>query len=697
MFVRERLVSLKKRVVYCVFAWAFAVAAYAVEYDNDVQSQLELLPYKYSRLNKLKVSDNDSPWVIHITDYHCQYELQQNISKIIYFIANKNRNIPVPICIEGASGAVSTAFFSSIPHEKTRNEVSNYFLKKGKISGAEFYAITADTNQQLYGVDDPGLYNRSYELYREVHHTAVKLQPQFQIISDFFKNGIQQRLSTQSKTIVMAGKKLYSESNVKRFIVSMEPYWSRLEPTSDFSAIKRYYELERLVSAVDFKKVNELKKKLFERLAAILPADQREKILFNTYVRYQLNEISEPVYLRHLAVLGEEYNILDRDYAELMHVTQLLEEIAGFNHEQLLEQCILMYDTLKNHFLTPVERQFVMFYEQWNIIEEMCVLGLSRNDFVNQQFPDKDARDRLLMYVLSAIGDSNSSDKELLFPVEFYAAFNQLYNDVSSFYQSAIARDSALANNTVSLIQTHKVPIVILVTGGFHTNGMMDIFEKEHLNYAVINPHGLEFTAQSNYKSIMMEYPQGAMQLLYSPQSNRLAPRVLLKNILADPILSQQLMKEAALMAKLLAMTEADTLSGFSMAEVSYDSNAFKKKVTDTLKSFTSEWIYRLRKAMPQHGESPADVRKMENSLLQLVLIEESLLLKDGKSIGLTVFDADTETFVHVDAAETASLNTILNYDSALFPDAPVTFDLEERLGSFTFRFTRTQQPTGIF
>ncbi len=74
------------------------------------------------------------------------------------------------------------SFIASIPDEETRNWVGDYFMKNGKISGAEFYCVAQSPDQILVGVDDVSLYNSSYDLYSEVFAAYNRFSSQIKYI-----------------------------------------------------------------------------------------------------------------------------------------------------------------------------------------------------------------------------------------------------------------------------------------------------------------------------------------------------------------------------------------------------------------------------------------------------------------------------------------------------------------------------------
>ena len=57
------------------------------------------------------------------------------------------------ISVEGAEGIVDTSWFKAFPDAEIRKEVATYFMKKGEITGAEYFSITSDYSGTIFGAE----------------------------------------------------------------------------------------------------------------------------------------------------------------------------------------------------------------------------------------------------------------------------------------------------------------------------------------------------------------------------------------------------------------------------------------------------------------------------------------------------------------------------------------------------------------
>lgn len=102
--------------------------------------------------------------VVCIQDLHCNYEVQKNIAGIIRYLA-QNHGLRLA-GEEGASETVRLDVLREFPVRRISEEVSDYFVRQGKLTGAEHFAAVGREPVRLEGVETPELYSASYQAVR---------------------------------------------------------------------------------------------------------------------------------------------------------------------------------------------------------------------------------------------------------------------------------------------------------------------------------------------------------------------------------------------------------------------------------------------------------------------------------------------------------------------------------------------------
>ena len=140
------------------FTWAFDSANYSISQPSIIfNNKTVFIPEKLGTVSHLLQGDNRL--VVHIQDLHCNYEVQMNIAQIIHLLAEKHGLRLVSM--EGTSLPIDTTKIRTFPIKKIRTEVSDYFVRQGKLSGAEFYAATGEYPVRLEGIENEDLYKRN--------------------------------------------------------------------------------------------------------------------------------------------------------------------------------------------------------------------------------------------------------------------------------------------------------------------------------------------------------------------------------------------------------------------------------------------------------------------------------------------------------------------------------------------------------
>lgn len=145
--------------VFPYLTWAFESNTFQSTSGFFFNKQFIEIPQKLATIIKSHSSGNQL--IVHIQDLHCNYEIQKNISEIIGQLVRKNGlNL---VGIEGASQAVNVTKLSTFPVDEVKKEVGDYYMREGKISGAEFYAATGEKNINLVGIENQARYQASRE------------------------------------------------------------------------------------------------------------------------------------------------------------------------------------------------------------------------------------------------------------------------------------------------------------------------------------------------------------------------------------------------------------------------------------------------------------------------------------------------------------------------------------------------------
>ncbi|MCK5218823.1 hypothetical protein KAR10_04840, partial [bacterium] len=141
--------------IFPVITWAFDPGSYSI---SGGQVAFNHNPIKISgKLGEvMQTFQGDERLVVLVHDLHCNFEVQNNIAKMIDALAGRHGLKLVNV--EAASEAIDVSKLSTFPVDSIKKEVAEYFMKQGKITGAEAYASTGKQPIRLEGIEDETLY-----------------------------------------------------------------------------------------------------------------------------------------------------------------------------------------------------------------------------------------------------------------------------------------------------------------------------------------------------------------------------------------------------------------------------------------------------------------------------------------------------------------------------------------------------------
>jgi len=373
--------------------------------------------------------------VIHIQDLHCHYEIQSNIAKIIDYMAG-HYGLQL-VTIEGASQPVNVTKLSSFPVEKVKKEVGDYFMRQGKISGAEFYAATGRHVINLEGIENP-------DHYREGRECVMSF------------------LNNESQGYI----------------------WDIRET------------------------LNELKTKIY---TPELRAFDAKKMAFCQ------GELSLFQYCRFL------YKTACKSALDLSAFPQLVQYATGqskmfsrkIDSEQLYREVDKADAYLRELLYTHADqRSLDQLYHRLNIMEKMLSIAVS-----NEEFAEYRAQPYLFkINTFKAFIERHDESGNLTLPPEVYQLENYL-KKVETFYANADLRSQDFVRNLLAQMKQHQTQLSILITGGYHTQHILNLLRRQNISFISIKPNLSRVDVLNPYFSLLQRQRTPLEKLLAQNQN----------------------------------------------------------------------------------------------------------------------------------------------------------------------------------
>ncbi len=448
--------------------------------------------------------------LINIQDLHCDYFVQKNISSLIEEISKKYKINNV--YVEGGIGNVDTSFLANINSEYKQNILDN-LLKEGKLTGTEYYSAISGKVDLLKGVEDKNIYLKNIVRLDDIINSKEEISVYLSKINkeiDFLKSKYLEEKNKQfDELLKQSENKTISQ---EKFIAELFNY-----ARNNNISLKNYENLEIYLSLFKYSVNN---KKVQKELVKLL-GDIKQALSYDEYNKL-INLTSK---FTDIQILGffikdfcKENNInLSKTYPNLNNFLALKESSLECNPIQLVKEERALIDVIRtclSENQTELEitylSDFEQFYKgylsasltvsQWEYVK----LGLNKFKDLYEKYSIENDVAKLEKYSkeLNAFYDVNSERNEI-----FVKNMN---------LNKRTASNNIDKNSSISDVLSNAKRVVILVAGGYHTDGINEILNKKGITNITITPNITNSTQDSRvqYEYLAQQQAMSVRQMI---------------------------------------------------------------------------------------------------------------------------------------------------------------------------------------
>jgi len=456
-----------------------------------------------------------SPVVVHIQDAHANYEAQTNINKIVKHL---NREYGFKLLFaEGGVGKFDPRLLQFFNVPAQNQSTAEQLAKDGIVSGTELFMLeqlqagkASAAAVEALGVEDPELFRQNLEAFRENLKRQKKIQP----LWDHLKTAI---LTAGSRHFNKKLKTFFDEwifyqdlpSEVLSHLRVLQSY-ALSELRLDFSNPREQLDWPQLVRIA---KVKNLELKLNPdqaRAERLNLAEWIRSVKGPDEFRTFLNDFENPDSKRKeiRSYFERFYDVLRpagfsfENYPELTRQIGLMILNEELDSQVLLAEMNRLSERLLDHLTkSNKEKQLVSLYKDWQRMKRLFALELVREDFNLISNRKWELQPSQWLRRFEAL---NAADVKVCKSYPSCARqFDSLYFNALDFYRGAERREEAIFDHMIRGMQEKKIPNAILITGGFHSEGLLKRMKERGIAYVEVTPHIKELAEDGNYKRIM--------------------------------------------------------------------------------------------------------------------------------------------------------------------------------------------------
>ncbi len=390
--------------------------------------------------------------IINICDAHDALSAQRSIGKSINKILDKYGNIPV--CVEGLYDEFKLPKkYIDFPVKNIRDMAAVEYIKKGIFTGSEYGIVSGGKRYTLCGVEDKALFIENYRAYKRIVRNKNKINTVISKLEACLEDG----KGAYSKKLVKLLSNFTSYSDGKMPLID---YMSLLfsfsyskENLYNYPNIALLLESSDLLRKIDEKRLLNEVNSLKDNFIAV-------------FAEYEDGRINYDEFIKKLSVSGKPNIKLYSKYVSklrLLSPNDLLTEIEEITF------------SLANDIATEEEKKFVMLSKFVFYFKRVFTLNATRSEVALffQEYGSFLQNDFLRKEI------SNSFDFKRLFSI---------YGDIKEFYSCAEKRDKIFVKNVGRYLKKYGGNTAILVSGGYHSEGIRRECEARGYNCVFVYP-----------------------------------------------------------------------------------------------------------------------------------------------------------------------------------------------------------------
>ncbi len=449
------------------------------------------------------------PSLVYLEDAHGEPEAQKNIQAILEHL-QKEYGVKT-FFLEGAWSQLDPKLLNFTENQKANQDILERLAEKGIVGGPENFLWENSQNDAGgqtpmavrvrerglspvtgFGIEDLDLYKKNLEQFRAVMGAKDKsdaflekmkaeilkkasqaLNPE---LAEYFRSW-----SFQEEVQADYGRHIGALANSAHKYLRLDLNDAREQ--YDWPQLVRFQKLKSYEGEASLVKRRSIQTEE-QTLKAWLGAKKiKADWLFDSeirdarYERRGKREIFETFYAA-AAPLGfqfKDYPALSKEWGKQI-LAQELDAPTLLKETQKLEEQLLEKLAQKQE-----EKKVIQKYREYLLFKKILHLELSKSEWRGLKGSVLDAKQRGLTPMVSKVVEQ-----------------------ANAFYQTAEARDAAMFARTIDWIKKEKIQKAAIITGGFHSEGMAELFKQKNISYLRVQPRITQITGRENYLKLMM-------------------------------------------------------------------------------------------------------------------------------------------------------------------------------------------------
>jgi len=454
------------------------------------------LPQSVAVVDDAYKAPGDAKLLILIQDAHTNDSGQMNVAKALSEILPQEKIDTV--FTEADSGDVSLNYIKPLVSQDVREKVGRQMVRRGELRGHDYANLTGP-DFKLIGVEDPALYRKTLETYKDltlkrdkvrgyvdrVQRSAEALKDS--LFSDAMKAVEAKRLANAKGDLSLAD---YADTLLKES--------ARVGLSSArYPHIKFLRRLRTIEKRVDFKKASAEERGALKAL----PFKDRE-VLLAAHKTAKAGAAEENGFyalfaekLKAAGVMGQFPDL--KKYFDYLAETRKMNALGVVGEVRGLEEELFLSLAKSRD-----EAVLWLFSRNLETLQNLINLKLSPEEF-------RRIRSEGALYDIKLIaGFLNRKIADLKLHYEnaltLEGSYEAAWSDAVEFYELTLERDQVFLDRVTGMMDGGNIEKAVLITGGYHTPNLKEMLKASGYSYIALLPQVLHETDTVRYERLLL-------------------------------------------------------------------------------------------------------------------------------------------------------------------------------------------------
>ncbi len=471
----------------------------------------DVMPPELGRVTYSNVPDKPKGIVFHIQDVHSNYQAQKQIEKMVQ-VLTESQEVST-LYLEAGTEKLDPSLFHFSPNKKFNLEVADQLMQEGVVTGAEMFLLSQENAQPIeaFGVEDSQIYNEDLQLFQYVIENQSMSSEWMKDVEIKLMQLENRYFSNELKLYVKEWRKYHKDSDyLYSYLETLKKYSQKAlqinfdDPVHqlDYPNLVRLFSMKSIESKVNFSLAFKESNQFLESIQPHLSASLYSQ--FETWLNRMRegveSEIKFPRFLfeevvEQLMEKGVETPKLEAFSRWVQY--QILE--SEINSQGLFEELRLLENMLAAQLTSTAEEKNIMQLNQLYLsLKRFLILELNREEYTT-----------LFKESLRPVPLQLQLDvQKLLQEKTFFKSTESmmlLFKKAHQFYVLAEKRENEFVQRMLKHMKTRKEDRGILITGGFHSEGVQDLLGKKGYSVVSLSPQieAFDYSRNLYLKSII--------------------------------------------------------------------------------------------------------------------------------------------------------------------------------------------------